>query len=261
MGGEMKIGFCAAQKIGFQVIDFAAQQGYPIEFIATCFKDKSAYCEKIEAVAREKNIPLYPRVDANDPAFIAKIKKHEVDIVQLAWWPSIIRGDAIAAAKIGWINMHPSLLPFNRGKHPYYWSVVEGTPFGVTLHFIDEGVDSGDILFQREIKIGITDTADKIYARSLVEIFELFKESYPEIIRGELRAKKQDESLATFHWAKDLEPHSEIKMDKSYRASELIDIIRARSFKGGDCAYFTRDGKKFFVRIEIEEAPGFERRI
>jgi methionyl-tRNA formyltransferase len=49
------------------------------------------------------------------------------------------------------INLHISLLPYNRGSNPNVWSFLEDTPKGVTIHYIDEGIDTGDILFQKEI--------------------------------------------------------------------------------------------------------------
>jgi len=50
------------------------------------------------------------------------------------------------------INLHPSLLPWNRGAHSNFWSFLEDTPKGVTIHIIDEGIDTGDILLQKKIK-------------------------------------------------------------------------------------------------------------
>ena len=59
----------------------------------------------------------------------------------LAWWPKIISNKLINLPRKGFINLHNSFLPFNRGKHPYFWAFYEDSPYGVTIHKVDEGID------------------------------------------------------------------------------------------------------------------------
>jgi len=81
------------------------------------------------------------------------------DLGCLVWWPRIIKNPLLELPKLGFINTHPSFLPFNRGKHYNFWALVEQAPFGVTLHFADEGVDTGDIIAQRSIPYDWEDSA------------------------------------------------------------------------------------------------------
>lgn len=249
-----KIVLCAAFANGYDLTDFIFRFGYPIEFVVTCDKDTSEYEEKIVLLCQKNGVPCLRKMDTSNPNVINKLKEKKVDIVLLLWWPSIIKADAIRVAKIGWINLHTSLLPFNRGMHPYYWAIVEGTPFGATLHFIDEGVDSGPILFQKEMPIYISDTGESLYARLMTLSLDLFKESYEKITRLDFTPTQQDSAKATFHKAKDIESHSLIELDKTYRAHDLLDIIRARTFWEGNSAYFFKEGKKYLVRLSITEA-------
>jgi hypothetical protein len=62
--------------------------------------------------------------------------------------PTVIQHFSLRA-----INLHISLLPYSRGAHPNFWSIAEGSPTGVTIHLIDKGLDTGNILFQREVEI------------------------------------------------------------------------------------------------------------
>ena len=249
-----KIALCAAYANGYTLVDFVLREDHPIEFIVTCNKDTSEYEEKIAALCEKKGIPCLRKMDANSPAVIEELKKRSIDLVLLLWWPGIIKGEAIAAATIGWINLHTSLLPYNRGMYPYYWAIVEGTPFGATLHFINEKIDAGAILFQREIPIAITDTGESLYARLMETALDLFKTNYHKITRLDFTPREQEKTKVTFHLAKDIEPHSQIDLEKAYRARELLDIIRARTFWNGNSAYFFKDGKKYWVRIDITEA-------
>ncbi len=251
-----KIALCAAFSQGYEVASFVLAYPYPVALVATCDKDTSEFEGRIVRLARQHRVPCRRRVDVNSAQFIDDLAARAIDMVLLAWWPTIIKPPAIAAARVGWINMHPSYLPYNRGKHPYYWSIVEGTPFGVTLHFIDAGVDTGRILWQRRLNVAITDTGESLYAKAVQEIINLFKESYPQIVAGKLRARRQSAQGATFHRAAEIEQHSRIDLDRRYKARDLLNIIRGRTFRGGESAYFFERGKKYWVRVEIEEARG-----
>lgn len=247
----MKIAICAANKVGAELSKFIAQNNHPIEFVITHQNDPHE--EEICAAFSSCCTPCYSSVNANDDFFIDKIKKHDVDLVLLLWWPNIVKQKSIDAANLGFINMHPSLLPFNRGMHPYYWSIVDETPAGVSLHFINAGIDDGDILFQNKIETPITMTGDILYDKSVNCIVQLFKDNYNDICMGKLNPKRQDEAQSTFHLAKDIEQHSNIELDRKYKAIDLINIMRARSFKGRPSSYFIKDGKKYYINITITE--------
>jgi methionyl-tRNA formyltransferase len=89
------------------------------------------------------------------------------------------------------VNLHISLLPYNRGADPNLWSFLEDTPKGVTIHYIDEGIDTGDILAQREVSYHPGDTLRTSYDRLSATIVELFCEVWPEIRSGQRRAVPQ----------------------------------------------------------------------
>lgn len=174
-----------------------------------------------------------------------------VDIGILAWWPHIIPIPVIDLAKWGFINFHPSLLPYNRGKDPNFWALKDATPFGVTLHFVAPGVDNGDIAFQQQIPVTWEDTAQTLYERSLTAIVELFEEAWPRIRTGDIPRVPQDESIASFHRRDELDPASEIQLKKQYEARELLDLLRARTFPPYPAAYFDEDGHRYEVRVAI----------
>jgi len=249
-----RVAVCAAFYAGAEVVSFVAAFPYRVEFVATCRKDNSPYEERIADICQSHNIDCLRKINVNHSSFINILKEREIDIVLLAWWPDIVKDDAINAAKLGWINVHPSLLPYNRGKHPYFWSVVEQTPFGCSLHFIDRNIDTGDILFQKEIEVSITDTGDTLYAKSVNACIQLFRDYYPRIVKLDFKRMKQDNSIATFHVSSEIEEVSRIDMKKEYLASDLINILRARTFKTGPSAYFFLDNKKYYLRVNIEEA-------
>jgi folate-dependent phosphoribosylglycinamide formyltransferase PurN len=82
------------------------------------------------------------------------------------------------------INLHSSLLPYNRGADPTLWSVLEDTPAGVTIHYIDEGVDTGDVIAQREVELRDDDTLATAYDTLQGELAALFREQWAAISAG-----------------------------------------------------------------------------
>lgn len=91
------------------------------------------------------------------------------------------------------INLHISLLPYNRGCHPNVWSFLEDTPKGVTIHLIDKGVDTGDILLQKEVFIDEEkETLKSSYLKLHQEIQLLFKENWELIKTGQITPVKQE---------------------------------------------------------------------
>lgn len=182
------------------------------------------------------------------------IKKSGVipDIGVLAWWPNIIKSPLLELPTSGFINFHPSYLPYNRGKHYNFWAIVEEAPFGVTLHFIDNTIDSGDIAFQKAIHYDWTDTGETLYKKAQSEIIRLFFEKYPLIRTLGIPRIKQDLSKGTFHAAKELDAASRIELDRKYTARHLLNLIRARTFKGYPACFFEEQGEKFEIRVKIK---------
>jgi len=102
----------------------------------------------------------------------------------------------------GAINLHIAYLPFNRGTDPSFWSHVEGTPKGVSIHYIDEGIDTGDIIAEEEVALSGEDTLATSYQKLHEKIQSLFKKIWPEIKSGRAPRTKQAPG-GTFHLKKD----------------------------------------------------------
>src|SRR3989344_6232077 len=121
---KLKVGLCAFGANGYEMAKFAIEFGHPLLWVTTCMKDNSEYEAKIADLCAKHNIPCIRKADSKSPEFVAQVKESSPDVVFLLWWPLIIKQDAIDAARIGWVNLHTSLLPWNRGMHPYYWAIV-----------------------------------------------------------------------------------------------------------------------------------------
>jgi methionyl-tRNA formyltransferase len=89
------------------------------------------------------------------------------------------------------INLHISYLPWNRGADPNLWSWIDDTPKGVTIHYVDAGVDTGDIIAQRKVSFAGEETLASSYTRLQTEIHELFREAWPDIRQGRCDRRAQ----------------------------------------------------------------------
>ena len=126
------------------------------------------------------------------------------DLVISFGYQHIMRAETLVTAKRGVLNLHTSYLPFNRGSHPNFWSFYEGTPNGVSIHLVDEGIDTGPIVFQKLVKFDkIEKNFSQTYNRLIVEIENLFENNIQAILTNEFTLTHQ-EIGGTHHYIKDL---------------------------------------------------------
>tara|TARA_R110000744_G_scaffold13677_6_gene39588 strand:- start:15797 stop:16549 length:753 start_codon:yes stop_codon:yes gene_type:complete len=247
----MKISLCVYGSIGYNLFNYCIKQDRQIELVVV--KEKDPWAEKTIKECEQSHIPYYVVKNINTDHISSALKSSSIDLCLLLWWPDIIREKLLDSVNIGFINLHPSLLPYNRGMNPYYWSIVNDTPAGVSIHFIDSEIDGGSLLYQKRIETSITTTGEQLYELNKKAIVRLFMDNYQEIINISEVPDTLDVTGYPIHYLKDLKIHSQIDLDKSYTGREIIDIIRARTFENGESSYFLYKNKKYFVRIKIEE--------
>lgn len=114
------------------------------------------------------------------------------------------------------VNLHIAYLPWNRGADPNFWSNLEGTPSGVTIHHIDAGIDTGDIIAQERVAFDESDTLATSYQKLREAMEALFKKHWPEIKAGDAPHTPQQPEAGTTHWVKDKEPFAYLTEEKKW---------------------------------------------
>jgi len=114
----------------------------------------------------------------------------------------ILKADTLNRFSARAINLHISYLPWNRGADPNLWSWIEDTPKGVTIHHIDEGIDTGDIIVQKLVAFSGEETLASSYARLHEEMVATFIETWPRIRNGSAPRSVQGAG-GSFHSSKD----------------------------------------------------------
>jgi methionyl-tRNA formyltransferase len=179
------------------------------------------------------------------------IKQNEPDLVVSVGYDHLVPADVLSIPSDGCINLHPSFLPYNRGKSPNVWSIVEETPAGVTLHYMDEEFDMGEIIARREVESDFVDTGKDIHERLESVQFELFTDVWPDIKSGEVETEPQSSDRGDYHSVEDFKDLCEIHPRKKYEAKELIDVLRALTFPPFDNAYLELDGERYYIDVNI----------
>jgi len=158
----------------------------------------------ILAFLRRKHKSVVSRSGKITSSFISSF-----DLVISYGYKHILPKEVIDSSNHGVINLHISMLPWNRGAHPNFWSFVDGTPKGVSIHFVDEGIDTGDIILQKEVYFEPEDnTFKKTYCKLKREIEELLVSNWNNIITGNFTRVRQNSTEGSFHEVKDLKKYS-----------------------------------------------------
>lgn len=143
-------------------------------------------------------------VRREDPISPQDVEDADPDWVVSHGYRHVLRPEVLDTRPDRFVNLHISLLPWNRGMHPNVWSWAEGTPKGVTIHVIDPGLDTGDVIAQREVPLGDDHTLATSYDALQRAMLELFREHWPQIRTGDFPRTPQ-EGAGTFHLGRELE--------------------------------------------------------
>ncbi|MBQ7217971.1 MAG: methionyl-tRNA formyltransferase [Ruminococcus sp.] len=152
----------------------------------------------VKVCAVKHGLTVYQPNSMRDGTAMEIIRELDPELMVVAAYGKILPKEMLDFPRYGCINVHGSLLPKYRGAAPIQWSVINGdAETGVTIMQMGEGVDTGDILLQRAIPIGVDDTAESMFEKLSNLGGEAIVEALDLLERGELFPEKQDESLAT----------------------------------------------------------------
>lgn len=189
--------------------------------------------------------------DLRTAAGLDRLRAWQPQLGLSLFYGDILRVECLALFPDGVLNVHPSLLPWGRGAFPNVWAIVERTPAGATLHYIDRGVDTGDLVAQRQVVIESWDTGASLYTKCEDASLALLRDHLDHLISGNLSRRPQPAGGST-HRQRDVETIDRIALDEPTTARALIDLLRARTFAPHAGAYYIDDaGRRINVRIEL----------
>jgi len=123
-------------------------------------------------------------VVTSQPLDLKFMNEHLPEFVVSYGFPHIVSPEVIGHARGNIINLHISYLPWNRGADPDFWSLVDDTPKGVTIHYMAAALDAGDTIVQREVVLDDDETLGTYYEKLHNSLIELFRENWASIQNG-----------------------------------------------------------------------------
>ena len=178
----------------------------------------------VKVYAKELGVPIFQPAKIKAEDAVAMLKTFDADIFVVAAYGQILSSEILSIPKYGCINVHTSLLPKYRGSAPIQWAIIEGeTETGVTIMQMDEGMDTGDILFTKTVPIDANETGGSLHDKLADAGAELIVSALDAIEAGDVHPVKQDDSKATY--AKMLNKNlGFIRFERS--AAEISRLVR-----------------------------------
>lgn len=161
----------------------------------------------------------------------------------------------LAACGAGVVNLHWAFLPWNRGADPNVWAIVDGTPSGATLHWMDAGIDTGPIIAQIPVTTTFADTGETLYRRLQEASFDLFTREWAAMERrGSWPEGMPQVGTPTVHRRRDLLTLNDTPLD-----ARTLNILRARTFPGYLGKEMVVDGRTYELTLTITDITAAKR--
>ncbi|MFX0580643.1 methionyl-tRNA formyltransferase [Nocardia nepalensis] len=187
---------------------------------------KGIWSDSVEELAREHGIAVH-LTERADAETIDLVKRAEPDVIVVNSWYTWMPAELYNLPPHGTLNLHDSLLPKFTGFSPVLWALISGeSETGLTVHRMDEGLDTGDILVQRTLPIGPTDTGTELVLRGMELIPDALREALDALESGTAQWKPQRKSERTYFHKRS---ERDSRIDWTWSALDLERFVRALS--------------------------------
>lgn len=237
---------------GYDVLAVVTQPDRPVG------RKKVLTAPPVKEEAVRLGLPVIQPLKLRGSEELKQIIDMKADLIVTAAFGQILPKELLDAPELGCINVHASLLPAYRGGAPIHQAIIDGEEkTGVTIMYMEEKLDAGDIISQSEIAIGHLDDTGTMFDKLSAVGVDLLKETLPSIISKTNNRQKQDESLVTF--ARNISREQE-KIDWNKSAIAIHNQIRG--LHPWPVAYTTLDGqvvkiwKADISSVKKNEQPG-----
>lgn len=213
---------------------------------------------EVKEYAISKDIPVYqPLKVRNNEEVIKTLKELNPDFIVVVAYGKILPKEVLEIPRLGCINVHGSLLPNLRGAAPIQWSIINGDSVtGVTTMYMDEGMDTGDMLLKAEIDITDEDNLETVYNKLKVVGGELLVKTLNGIVNNSItRVKQEGEATYAPMINKDT-----LKIDFNKTGREIFNHVRGLSPVPGTLMFIDENTKfkVYKVSYELKEIEGIE---
>ncbi|OLF19031.1 methionyl-tRNA formyltransferase [Actinophytocola xanthii] len=226
----MRVVLFGYQTWGYRTLEALLASGHEVALAVTHPASDHAYesiwSDSVAELAEANGVPVILR-NRPDEDVVRALKEVDPDLIVANNWRTWIPPDIFDLPRYGTLNVHDSLLPAYAGFAPVIWALINGeSEVGVTAHMMNETLDAGDIVLQRSVPVGPTDTATDLFHRTVDLIGPIVADSLELIASGRRDFVPQDASRASFFHKRSIE---DSRMDFSWPAEHLERLVRAQS--------------------------------
>ncbi len=209
--------------------------------ISTVHTEKDPY-EGINEVATRFDKPLLCPQSPREPAFITGLKEMKPDVFIIICYQFYLPAEVLAIPALGAINFHTSLLPRHAGMHPGFWTIFYGDrETGMVVHFLDEGIDTGDIIYETRVPVKPGDMINELYHRVWNTSMPLIGRLLADLDACTLPRKPQDISKYFYNYEI---TEKDFELDFRQTAEVLYGRVLMRPGK----FYFIYHETKYFIQ-------------
>ncbi len=240
----MRIVYMGTPEIAATILERLLEEPYEVVLVVTQpdrpkGRGNTLTCSPVKELAVSRGIPVFTPEKLRLPENVEVVREAEPDMIVVAAFGQILPKSVLDIPRYGCINVHASLLPKYRGAAPIQWSILDGeSETGITIMYMNEGLDTGDILLQKVVPIDAEETGGSLHDKLAETGAEALAEAIPGIIDGTLEPVPQGEM--TTPYAKQLTKEMG-RLDFSWDAEKLERYVRGLNPWPG--TYTFRDGQ------------------
>jgi len=258
----MKIIFISGVKFGYDVLESILENNWKIDTSFSYLPEKKKFYSDyadFENLTKKYDVIHKQINNINDQENIDLIKKINPDLILVIGWSQLLKKEIIEIPRLGVIGSHPTELPKYRGRAPIPWSILKGLKkSALTFFYIQEGIDDGDIVTQKQFEITDVDDATSVYEKITVLGKKMLSEILPLLESNKITSKKQNSELFIENWPKRTPLDGKINWSKS--AKEIHNLIRATTFPYPGAYTFFKNKKliiwKSTLDVSLIQEPG-----
>ncbi|MFD5697323.1 methionyl-tRNA formyltransferase [Streptomyces lasiicapitis] len=226
----MRVAMFGYQTWGHRTLRALLDSGHEVVLVVTHPKSDHAYekiwNDSVADLAEQHGVPVLLRNRPGDDELLEALKSADPDLIVANNWRTWLPPEIFDLPRHGTLNVHDSLLPTYAGFSPLIWALINGEPeVGVTAHRMDAELDMGDILLQRPVAVGPTDTTKDLFHKTVDLIAPIVRESLDLIDSGKAEWTPQDRSKASFFHKRSIE---DSRIDWTWPAEDLDRFVRAQ---------------------------------
>jgi methionyl-tRNA formyltransferase len=233
-----------------------SRENLELSFVCGRFNTKDVTLKKM---CLENQIRFFTSKDINNKEFIEKVEKFNCELFVSMSFDQIFKEDIISIPKFNIINCHAGKLPFYRGRNILNWVLInDEKEFGITVHHVDKGVDTGDIILQKTFNINDKDTYSALLQVAYVECANILDEAIEIFLQSSEIPRIKQKTIHPVGFTCSKRKIGDELIDWSLSSRQIFNLIRAISYPGPLARTFMEGNEVQINKAQlIENSPNY----